>query len=135
MLNKDVETNTAAVPETAGYNKCSQCTKTICCTYVTQQIPTPRSKSDFDYLLWQVSHDGVEIYKDNDGWFLLIPGRCAHILPSGQCAIYETRPQICRDYENDYCEFDEPASKNFDLYFQNYSHLLAYCQKRFAKWP
>ena len=115
-------------------NKCQRCTQTICCTYVTQQISTPRSKADFDYLLWQVSHEGVELYKDEDGWFLLIPGRCAHILPNGQCGIYETRPQICRDYENDYCEFDEPASKNFDLYFQTYNELLAYCQKRFSKW-
>ena len=115
-------------------NKCTRCTQTICCSYVTQQISTPRSKSDFDYLLWQVSHDGIEIYKGEDGWFLLIPGRCSHILPNGQCGIYETRPQICRDYENDYCEFDEPASKNFDLYFTTYHQLLAYCQKRFVKW-
>ena len=115
-------------------NKCSECKKTICCTYITQQITTPRSKADFDYLLWQVSHQGIEIYKDDEGWFLLIPARCSHIQANGQCGIYETRPQICREYENDYCEFDEPASNNFDLYFQTYEQLLMYCKKRFAKW-
>jgi hypothetical protein len=114
--------------------KCNLCVKTICCTYTTQKIPNPRAKADFDYLLWQVSHEGVEIYKDEDGWFLLIQGRCAHIQLNGQCGIYETRPQICRDYDNDFCEYDEAAEKHFDLHFKNYQQLLAYCKKRFAKW-
>ena len=116
-------------------NKCSMCTKTICCSYITQQIPTPRAKADFDYLLWQVSHEGVEIYKDEDGWFLMLQGRCAHIQPNGQCGIYDVRPQICRGYDNDFCEYDEPAEKNFELHFKDYHQLVTYCEKRFARWP
>ena len=114
--------------------KCSRCTKTICCTYVTQKVTTPRTKIDFDYLLWQVSHEGVEVYKEVDGWFLLINGRCSHIQLDGRCGIYHERPQICRDYENDFCELDEAAEESFDLYFKNYQQLLSYCLKRFPKW-
>lgn len=117
-------------PET----KCQFCTSSKCCTYITQHIPTPRSKAEFDFLLWQVSHHHVEIYKDEEGWFLLINTPCSHIQTDGRCGIYATRPQICRDYDNDYCEFDEPAEGNFELHFKDHAALLAYCRKRFKNW-
>lgn len=115
-------------------NKCSFCTGSICCTYVTQHIDTPRSKVDFQHLLWQVSHDHVKAYKDVDGWTLLIEAKCQHLQIHGACGIYATRPQICRDHSNEYCEFDAPSEDGFDLYFQNYEELLAYCKKRFKRW-
>ena len=85
-------------------------------------------------MLWQISHGDIDIYKDEDGWFLLINNRCMHILPGGGCGIYETRPQVCRDYSNDYCEYDEPAEKHFELHFTSYDSLLKYCKKRFKTW-
>ena len=116
-------------------NKCSRCKDTICCTYITEPLDTPRSKSDFQHLLWQVSHTNVEIYKDDSGWYLLITGRCEHIQENGACGIYQDRPAICREYDNDWCEFDEPAEKGFTHYFRNYQELLRYCRKRYKKWP
>lgn len=115
-------------------NKCSRCSETICCTYITESLDTPRSKSDFQHLLWQVSHAGVEIYKDDSGWYLLINGRCEHIQSNGSCGIYDSRPAICRDYDNDWCEFDEPADKGFTHHFHNYAELLKYCKKRYKRW-
>jgi hypothetical protein len=115
-------------------NKCSFCTGSICCTYATQHIETPRSKEDFRQLLWQVSHDHIKIYKDDDGWTLLVEGSCQHLQINGGCGIYEDRPDICRAHTNDYCEFDAPSEDGFDLYFQNYFDLLKYCKKRFKSW-
>ena len=114
--------------------KCGFCPGRKCCTYVTESLATPRSKSDFDHLLWQVSHEGVAVYKDEDGWFLLVEGRCSHLQPDGRCGIYERRPQVCRDYSNDYCEFDAPAEEGFELYFPDYESLLTYCRRRFKRW-
>jgi len=37
--------------------KCSKCTKSICCNSINQKIPAPKTKEDFDHLLWQVSHE------------------------------------------------------------------------------
>ena len=93
-----------------------------------------RSKDDFMHLLWQVSHENVETYKDDDGWFLLIRGKCEHLQPNGGCGIYEVRPQVCRDYSNDWCEFDEAAESHFTYHFTHYRELLSYCQKRFKTW-
>lgn len=114
--------------------KCSFCSRTICCTYTTQEIETPRSVDDFDHLLWQMAHTNMQAYKDEDGWFLLINNRCQFLLADGGCGIYETRPQVCRDYSNDFCEYDAPAEEGFEYFFENYAALDEYCQKRFKKW-
>ena len=115
-------------------NKCSFCAGSICCTYVTQHMDTPRSKEDFRQLLWQVSHQNVKLYKDDDGWTLLVEGKCQHLHINGDCGIYHERPDICREHTNDYCEFDAPSEDGFDLYFENYFDLLKYCKKRFKSW-
>jgi hypothetical protein len=120
--------------EITSENKCGFCTGSICCTYITQKIPGPRSRRDFDELLWQLSHEHVQAYKNEDGWFLLVNNRCRHLQNDGRCGIYATRPQVCRDHTNDYCEFDAPAEDGFELFFDGYESLLKYCRKRFKNW-
>ncbi|MBI3772055.1 MAG: YkgJ family cysteine cluster protein [Gammaproteobacteria bacterium] len=115
-------------------NKCSFCVGSKCCNYVTQKIDGPRSKYDFEHLLWQLSHDNMQVYKDSEGWFLQMNTRCKHLQTDGRCGIYETRPQICRDHSNDYCEYDQPADEGHDLMFDSYESLLVYCKKRFKNW-
>ena len=115
-------------------NKCSLCRSSKCCTYFTQHVDTPRSKRDFELLLWQISHRFVQIYKDADGWFLLVNTPCTHLDVGGYCTIYDNRPYICREYDNDYCEYDAPAEDGFDLFFRNYDELLSYCKRRFRGW-
>jgi len=116
-------------------NKCSFCKGSTCCTYLTHQIDTPRSMEDFDLLLWQVSHFNTQAYKDEDGWFLLVNNRCAHLQADGRCGIYEKRPQICRDHSNDECEFDGPCgADDFELFFPDYQALDRYCRKKFKSW-
>ena len=125
-----VAQNVEITPE----NKCGFCTNSLCCHYVTQAIDTPRSKYDYEHLLWQVSHDNVSAYKDSDGWTLMFTTSCKHLGKNGRCGIYEVRPQICRDHSNDFCEYDQPAEDGFDLYFPDYGSLLEYCRKRFKRW-
>ena len=115
-------------------NKCSFCTGSICCTYVTQYIETPKSKSDFEHLLWQVSHENVAVYKDEDGWTLMFETKCSHLQINGDCGIYDKRPNICKDHSNEYCEFDAPSEDGFELYFPDYKSLRKYCKKRFKTW-
>lgn len=117
-------------PET----KCSFCRNSKCCTYITQQIETPRTMHDFDHLLWQISHQNICIYQDDEGWYLLVNNPCRHLLPTGGCGIYNERPLVCRQHSNDYCEYDSPAEEGFKKYFDSYESLLAYCRDRFKKW-
>lgn len=115
-------------------NKCGLCTGSICCTYITHEIDTPRSLDNFDYLLWQVSHQNVAIFKDTDGWYMSVNTNCQHLAHDGRCNIYEKRPQICREHSNECCEFDGPAEEDFELYFNNFDSLDQYCKKRFKSW-
>jgi|TARA_B110000977_G_C11025729_1_gene473065 Fe-S-cluster containining protein len=119
---------------TSTTSKCDLCTNSTCCTYITQQIDTPRSKYDFEILLWQVSHKNIAIYKDSDDWFLMINSTCSHLEMDGRCGIYNDRPTICRTHDNDFCEYDAPAEDGFELYFQTYNELLEHCESRFKKW-
>ena len=116
-------------------NKCSYCRGATCCTYFTHHIDTPRSMEDFDLLLWQISHRNTQMYRDSDGWFLLINNPCQHLQPGGRCGIYATRPQVCREHSNDDCEFEGPSgAEDFDLFFRDYDSLLVYCRKKFNSW-
>ncbi|MCI0504956.1 MAG: YkgJ family cysteine cluster protein [Gammaproteobacteria bacterium] len=127
---KDLPKNIKVTPE----NKCTLCKHSICCTYVTQQLETPRSMMDYDYLLWLVSHRNVSVFQDDDGWFLSAANPCLHLQPDGGCGIYEKRPQICREHSNDCCEFDGPAEEDYKKYFDSYESLDKYCRKKFKKW-
>lgn len=127
-------TNVAGKPRQTPKDKCASCKGSLCCTYVTQPIPTPRSKQDFSNLLWQVSHIGVHAFRDEGIWYLLFEGRCTHLQPDGRCGIYESRPHACRDHSADNCEADAPREKDFDLHFKDYDELLAFCKKKFKRW-
>ncbi len=115
-------------------SKCSRCKESSCCTYITQAIETPRDQHDFQNLLWQVAHANVSVFKDDNGWFLLIDGRCEHLQPDGLCGIYETRPLACSEHSDDNCEFEQDMSDMFTLYFPDYASLLEHCKKKFKHW-
>lgn len=114
--------------------KCAKCKKSICCSSINQKVPAPKSIYDFDHLLWQVSHENINIFKDADGWFLHIHSVCQHLGDRGVCQIYEERPMVCREYDNDYCEFDESIEEASEYFFSSYKQFEKYCRKRFKKW-
>ena len=114
--------------------KCSKCKKSLCCNSINQKVDTPKTIYDFDHLLWQVSHENINIFKDSDGWFLHIHSRCQHLLTGGVCGIYEQRPMVCREYDNDFCEFDESIEEASKYFFSSYEQFEKFCRKRFKKW-
>lgn len=115
-------------------NKCGFCRSSICCTYITQEIDTPRSIYDFDVLLWQIYHQDVQFYKEDNRWYIKILSRCNNLQPDGRCGVYETRPMICREHENDFCEFDETTEESADVFFGSAADIEKYCAKRFRHW-
>ena len=121
-------------PRITPENKCSFCHSSKCCQYITTQLDTPRSIKDFDHLLWQISHQNIEIFKDIDGWFLVVNQTCQHLQADGRCGIYEKRPFICREHDNQHCEFDSDNQTGCEHYFDSYQKLDNYCRNRFKNW-
>ncbi|WP_196138394.1 YkgJ family cysteine cluster protein [Aliikangiella sp. G2MR2-5] len=115
-------------------NKCSFCTGSKCCQYITSSIDSPRSIRDYDFLLWQISHRNIHIFKDKGGWYLIVYQQCEHLESTGRCSIYEKRPFICREHDNKECEFNARHDEGCDLYFRDYHSLDQYCRGKFKSW-
>ena len=112
-----------------GERLCDHCTAK-CCKYFALPIDTPDCREDMDYLRWYVLHGDTCIFTEDDTWYLLVFQTCDHLLPDNRCGIYFTRPQICRDYSTDNCEFEDKYV--YDRYFETPDQVAEYTD---ALWP
>jgi Fe-S-cluster containining protein len=76
----------------------------MCCTYVATEIDAPETSDDFDMLRWYVSHEGCAVYLEKGKWYFETAARCKHLTKENLCAVYPSRPRICRDHGTDECE-------------------------------
>ena len=84
-----------------------------CCRYVAVALTPPREADDRDLIHWYLSHTDVCIYVDKNGdWWIQVATDCRHIVADGRCAIYESRPQLCRRYGTDTCERADHDDEN-----------------------
>lgn len=111
-------------------NLCEYCTAK-CCRYFALSIDTPRTATDFDYLRWYLLHDRASLFVEGETWYLLVHTVCKHLQEDNRCGIYETRPQICREYTTDGCEFDD--SYTYETYFETPEQVEEYANARFSK--
>ena len=111
---------------------CEQCTA-ACCRYVALPIEDPETRRDFDDMRWYVLHQGVSVFVEDGEWYIQIQRDCRHILPDGRCDIYETRPQICREYTTRECDYHLSDENDEVLIFDNPESLMAYADEYFRK--
>lgn len=109
----------------AGDCLCDHCTAK-CCRYFALAIDTPEERRDFDFMRWYLLHDRASVFVDDESWYLLVHTTCKHLRPDNLCGIYETRPQICRDYTTDACEFDDDGV--YDKYFETAEQVVEYVE-------
>ena len=107
----------------ADANLCEHCTAK-CCRYFALPIDTPRTREDFDYLRWYLLHDYASLFLEEDDWYLLVHSTCKHLRDDHRCGIYETRPQICRDYTTKNCEYEDEWT--YDNYFETPEQVQEY---------
>ena len=101
--------------------KCGGCTA-LCCSYFALEIDAPDEPEDFENLRWYILHQDVEIFIDGEDWYLQINRKCQWLV-GNQCGNYENRPQICREYSDEECDFDGVES---DTTFKTIEELEAY---------
>jgi hypothetical protein len=88
-------TPTAVVPKKA--LNCHSCGGQ-CCRYFALEIDAPETAEDYDDLRWYLAHHDVALFIDGPEWYLQVNTPCRYLRPDQGCAIYDRRPQICRDY-------------------------------------
>lgn len=104
---------------------CAYCTAR-CCRYFALPIETPTTREDFEHVRWYIMHGRTAIFVDDGVWYLLVHGDCKHLLPDNRCGTYDTRPQICRTYSTDNCEYDNDGC--YDQYFETPEQVWEYAE-------
>lgn len=87
-------------------------------------METPTERKDFENIRWFMLHGHVTVFVDSGTWFLCVHNRCDHLRPDNLCGIYETRPQICRDYTTEKCEYDNDGV--YDQLFETPEQIQEY---------
>nr|WP_231131275.1 YkgJ family cysteine cluster protein [Crateriforma conspicua] len=113
----------------ADANLCEHCTAK-CCHYFALPIEEPASRRDFDFMRWYLLHDRASVFVDSDTWYLLVHTTCKHLQDDHRCGIYETRPQICRDYTTAECEFEDDWC--YEKYFESPEQIDEYADAMFG---
>jgi Fe-S-cluster containining protein len=102
---------------------CMYCTAK-CCRYFALPIDEPEDWAEFDYVRWYLIHERATIFVEEDCWYLLVHNKCQHLRDDNLCGIYETRPQICRDYTTDNCEYEDDWV--YEHYWETYQQIEEY---------
>jgi len=109
---------------------CDYCTGK-CCRYFALPIETPETFKDFEYLRWYMLHGRVSIFVDDEEWYLMVHNECQNLMQDHRCGDYENRPQICRDYTTDNCEYDDDTC--YEKYFETPEQIQEYAEALFPR--
>ncbi|MFP6666345.1 MAG: YkgJ family cysteine cluster protein [Pirellulales bacterium] len=104
---------------------CDHCTAK-CCRYFALPLETPDTLKDFEYIRWYMLHGETTIFCEDDDWYLMVHNKCDHLQPDQRCGIYETRPQICRDYSTNECEYEDDWT--YDRYWETPEQIGEYAE-------
>lgn len=104
---------------------CDYCTAK-CCKYFALPIETPTERQDYDFIRWFLLHEHATVFTEDGTWYILVHTQCKHLRDDNLCGIYETRPQICRDYTTENCEYDEDWV--YDQYFETAEQVAEYTE-------
>ena len=87
---------------------CEHCTA-ACCRYLALPIDTPTSARDYDDIRWYLMHEGISVFVEEGEWYIQIQTRCKNLGEDNRCMIYDTRPEICREYKAEDCDYASGA--------------------------
>ena len=104
---------------------CEHCTAK-CCRYFALPIEKPTELKDFEFIRWYLLHDRATVFVEDEDWYLLVHTPCKHLRDDNLCGIYETRPQICREYTTDACEYEDDWT--YERYFETAEQVQEYAE-------
>lgn len=110
---------------------CEHCAA-ACCRYLAIEIDKPANKRDYDDIRWYLMHEGITVFVEEGDWYIQIQTRCKNLGPDNLCQVYDTRPEICSEYEAgecDYCECDP----GYDHHFTHAEHIEDHYHKKTGK--
>lgn len=106
-------------------DQCSKCLPAKCCLYYAFELDPPKTRKDYESLLWKIAHGLTSIYIYRKKWHIMIHTRCNFLNKDNKCDIYEQRPYLCREHSTANCEYTD-SDYGFSEHFRSYDELLAY---------
>jgi Fe-S-cluster containining protein len=104
---------------------CEYCTAK-CCRYFALPIEPPEDFADYEFIRWFLLHERATVFKEGTDWYMLVHTTCRHLQDDYRCGIYETRPQICRDYTTKECEYEDDWT--YDFYLERPEQVMEYTE-------
>jgi len=108
-----------------GANLCDHCTGK-CCRYFTVPLESPKTWGDYDAIRWYLAHQDTLVYVESGDWYILVKSKCKYLLEDNRCGIYHDRPEVCRGYTTDDCEYD--TDWTFEKVFETAEQLWEYAE-------
>ncbi len=110
---------------------CEHCAAT-CCRYLALPIDKPTNTRDYDDIRWYLLHAGVTVFVEDGDWYIQYQTACKLLGEDNLCTIYETRPEICREYEADGCDYPG-GTYGYDHHFTHAKQIEAYYFEKTGK--
>jgi Fe-S-cluster containining protein len=104
---------------------CDHCSAK-CCRYFALPIDAPEDRADYEFMRWFLLHERATVFKEGETWYLLVHTTCRHLQPDNRCGIYDTRPQVCRDYSTEDCEYEDDWT--YDFYLERPEQVAEYTE-------
>jgi|GEM_PF-209286 len=104
---------------------CDYCTAK-CCRYFALPLDTPEDWEDFDHIRWYMAHGRISVFVEDGVWYLMVHGDCQYLQDDNLCGIYQDRPQICRDYTTDDCEYEDDSC--YEQFFEDPAQVWEYAE-------
>ncbi len=110
---------------------CDSCSA-LCCRYFALPLDNPTTARDYDNIRWYLIHENVVVYIEKRQWYIGILNKCKNLQADNRCGIYETRPQICREYTTENCDY-HGGEYDFEKLFTSAEELEAYAKEKLKR--
>ncbi len=110
---------------------CEHC-PAACCRYLAIPLDGPTCARDYDDIRWYLMHEKVLVFVEDGDWYVQFQTTCKNLGADNLCTVYETRPEICREYEAGSCDY-AGGSYGYDHLFTHPKQMEEFYTKRTGK--
>jgi len=107
---------------------CEHCTA-ACCRYLAIPLDKPTTKRDYDDIRWYLMHEKLLVFVEDGDWYIQFHTKCKNLGADNRCTVYDTRPEICREYQAKDCDYT-PGSYSYDHLFTHASQIEKYYEDK-----
>ena len=91
---------------------CPSACGALCCRYITIEIDPPhKGKVNRDEARWILFHENTHLLREDTSWYVQVDVHCENLTEDQRCAVYHDRPDVCREYETEGCDYFGEANE------------------------